>query len=297
MSEMTRRDFAVGLLGGGGALAGAAAALGWPRVAWAEGTAGKVKPSVVGGVLVGVQSYTYRKLSLDRMIASMRSVGLSSVELWEGHLHPTKNSPQDFEAARKKLGDAGITVSAYCTGFKNDADEEYLDRAFAGATLLGANVITTSCEKPIVPKLDEWAQRSKVKVGLHNHWLGDAWFKGSKAANFEGPADWAEALQGRSEWMAINLDIGHFAAAGHDPIAFFKENHARVVSLHVKDRGPDAEHKDVRFGQGATPIAAFAKVLKEYKYAYAANLEYEIEENEPTEGLRDAFQYFSKALA
>jgi sugar phosphate isomerase/epimerase len=297
MSGMTRRDFAVGLLGGGAALAGAAAGLGRPRSAWALGAPIATKPSVIGGVLVGVQSYTFRKRSLDQMIASMRSIGLSSVELWEGHLHPTKNTPQEFEAARRKLGDAGITVSAYCTGFKNDADEEFMDRAFAGAALLGTNVITTSCEKPIVPKLDEWAQRSKVKVGLHNHWLGDAWFKGDKAQNFEGPADWAEALRARSEWMAINLDIGHFAAAGHDPIAFFKENQPRIVSLHIKDRGADPEHKDVRFGQGATPIAAFAKVLKEQKYAYAANLEYEIEEDEPTEGLRDAFQYLGKALA
>jgi len=291
MSEITRRNFAKGLLGG------AALALGGRGRASAQGAPARVRPSVVGGVLVGVQSYTFRKRTIDEMIASMRSIGLSSVELWDGHLHPTKSTPQQFEAARKKLADAGITVSAYCTEFANDADDDYMERAFAGAALLGASVITTSCEKPVLPRLDEWAARSKVKVGLHNHWLGDKWFTGDKAANFEGPADWAEGFRGRSEWLAINLDVGHFAAAGHDPIAFFKENQARIVSLHVKDRGADPEHTDVRFGQGATPIAALAKVLRDSKYAYAANLEYEIEENEPTEGLRDAFQYFSRALS
>jgi sugar phosphate isomerase/epimerase len=127
---------------------------------------------------VGVQSYTFREKTLDQMIASMVSVGLTSVELWHGHLHPLKHTEADFKAARKKLADAGITVSAYCANFDhNDIPDDHLDRAFAGAGLLGASVLTTSCEKPIVPRLDERAQKYKVKVGLHNHWLGDSWFK------------------------------------------------------------------------------------------------------------------------
>ena len=65
----------------------------------------------------------------------------------------------------------------------------------------------------------------------------------------------------------------------------------------MKDRGADKEHTDVRFGTGATPIAAFCKVLKEAKFAYAANLEYEMDENDPTLGVRDSFAYMKKALA
>ena len=43
-------------------------------------------------------------------------------------------------------------------------------------------------EKPIVPRLDERAQKYNVKVGLHNHWLGDSWFKGDRALNFDAQA-------------------------------------------------------------------------------------------------------------
>lgn len=80
-------------------------------------------------------------------------------------------------------------------------------------------------------------------------------------------------------------------------MAYFKANHARVVSIHVKDRGADAAHADTRFGTGATPITAFCRALKEVKFAYAANLEYEMDENDPTAGVKDSFEYVKKALA
>jgi len=295
MSDWTPREFTVGL-------GGAAAALAWPLRAAAPST--KIRPSVFGGIQVGVQSYTFRTFTFEKMIAAMRSVGISSLELWgdgKAHpLHPMRQSEADYKKVRALLDEAGITASAYCTNFPNTVTEDYLDRAFTGCGLLGAKVLTTSCEKSIMDKLDQWAQKYKVKVGLHNHWNVDGWFIQAKMdpkANFESPEDWAEAFKGRSEWLAINLDMGHFSASGRDPVAFFKDNHRRIVSIHIKDRAGDAEHTNKPFGQGVAPITAFCKAMKEVKFAYAANLEYEIDENDPTEGVRASFEYVKKALA
>jgi sugar phosphate isomerase/epimerase len=231
----------------------------------------------------------------------LRSIGVSSLELWgdgKAHpLHPMRQSEADFKRVKAQLDDAGITVSAYCTNFPNTITPEYLDKAFAGAGLLGTKVLTTSCEKSLVGQLGEWGQKYKVRVGIHNHWFGDPWFHGDRSANFESPEDWAQAFKGRSEWLAINLDIGHFSAAGHDPVAFFKENYPRIVSIHVKDRGADPQHKDQPFGQGAVPITAFCQAMKDVKFAYAANLEYEMDEQDPTAGMRASFEYMKKALA
>ena len=91
--------------------------------------------------------------------------------------------------------------------------DDHLERAFRGAGLLGTDVMTSSLEKPILDRVDERCRRYKVRLGLHNHYLGDAWFKGDKKANFEGPDDFLEALKGRSEYLSINLDVGHFWAA------------------------------------------------------------------------------------
>ena len=278
----TRREFTTGI---------AAAAAG---LAFRPATRGK--RSVFGGIDVGVQSYTFRAFDIDRMIAAMNSIGITSVELWNGHLEPMKTTEDGFRAAKRKFDEAGITVSAYCANFPAEATDEHLERAFRGAALLGTKVMTSSVEQPIVPRLEQWCRKHQVRMGLHNHWLGDKWFKGDKSINFEGPADWARALEGRSEYLGINLDIGHFSASGHDPVPYFREHHGRIFNLHVKDRDKDADHSYRKFGEGATPIAEVLRLARDLKFRYAANIEYEMDEQDPTEGVRHSFEYVKKIL-
>lgn len=278
----TRREFTTGM---------AAAATG---LAFRPATRGK--RSVFGGIDVGVQSYTFRAFDIDRMIAAMNSIGLTSVELWNGHLEPMKTTEDGFRAVRRKFGDAGITVSAYCANFPADATDEHLERAYRGAALLGTKVMTSSVEQPIVPRLEQWCRKHQVRMGLHNHWLGDRWFKGDKSINFEGPADFARAVDGRSELLGINLDIGHFSASDHDPVKYFREHHRRIYSLHIKDRDKDEDRSYRKFGEGATPIAAVLRLARDLRFRYAANIEYEMDEKDPTEGVRHAFEYVKKIL-
>ena len=49
--------------------------------------AAKLK-STVNGVLIGCQSYSFRDRPLDAAIQAIAEVGLSEVELWQGHVEP-----------------------------------------------------------------------------------------------------------------------------------------------------------------------------------------------------------------
>jgi len=284
VDQITRRQFGMGLAG---AFAGFSL----------RSRGDKVKPSTFAGIQIGVQSYTFRTFSVDKMIESMTAIGLSNVELWDGHLNPGKASEADFKAIKKKFDDAGIKVGAYCVNFPADSKDDYLDRGFNGALLLGTNVMTASVRKPIVPRLDQWCQKYKIKLGLHNHWFGYKTYKGDRTQEFETPDDWANALKNSSQYLSINLDIGHFYAAGFDPVSFIREHHQRIVSLHVKDRDKDEDHTQRRFGQGSTPITETMKLLKTLKFKYVANIEYEPESADPVEGTRTAFEYLKKTLA
>jgi sugar phosphate isomerase/epimerase len=284
VEEITRRRFGAGLVG-------AFAGLTLPS------RDDKLKPSVFGNIQVGVQSYTFRTFSVDKMIEAMVSIGLSSVELWDGHLNPMKATEADFKAIKKKFDTFGISVSAYCVNFPVDATDEHLDRGFNGAMLLGTKVMTASVRKPIVPRLSQWCQKYKIKLGLHNHWFGYKGFKGDRTEEFETPDDFMNALKGSSDYLSINLDIGHFYAAGFDPVTFIRDHHPRIVSLHIKDRDKDAEHTQRRFGQGATPIAETMKMIKKIHFHYPANIEYEPESANPIEGTRTAFEYLKHTLA
>src|ERR1044071_4712512 len=175
MNHITRREF-------GGILLGAAGSIGLRPF-------DKVKPSIVSGIEIGVQSFTHRKFTIEGMIGEMQKVGLSSVELWNGHLDPMKTSEAEFKAVKKKFDDAGIHVSAYCVNFPKTATDEHLDRGYTGALLLGTHVMTASVQKPLVARLDQWCQKYKIKMGLHNHCLSDEWYKGIRAEDFETPGD------------------------------------------------------------------------------------------------------------
>jgi sugar phosphate isomerase/epimerase len=283
MNHLTRRQFGLSLFGSAALLK-----LG--------SSSDDVKPSVVGGIQIGVQSYTFRKFSLDKMIEAMRTIGLTSVELSEQHLHPMKATEADFKAAKKRLDMAGIRISAYYVNLPAGATDEHLDRAYNGALLLGTNTMTASTEKSLVERLDRWCQKYKVKVGLHNHWFGSKNFRGDRTQQFETAQDFMDALKGGSSLINIGFDIGHFSAAGFDPVSFIREHHDRIVSLHIKDRDRDEEHSDRRFGQGRTPIAETMRLLKKIRYRHAANIEYEIEAEDPTDGVRHAFEYMKLAL-
>ena len=53
------------------------------------------------GVVLGVQSYSFRDRPLDEAIAAMSSIGLATCELWQGHLEPRLNKPDATADDRK----------------------------------------------------------------------------------------------------------------------------------------------------------------------------------------------------
>src|SRR5215470_5614980 len=100
-SQVTRRQFGLGMM----SLAAGARFL----------RADKLTPSVIGGLKIGAQSYTFRAfISIDKLIQALQGFGLSYVELWDGHLNPMKTSEEQFKSIKTRFDDAGITVGAYC---------------------------------------------------------------------------------------------------------------------------------------------------------------------------------------
>lgn len=282
MKNLSRRDFGKMALGTVGGLA----------LASVQEVAGKkAASSVFGGVQIGVQSYSFRDRSLERALEDLVNIGISSLELWSGHLDPLKASDDALKGWAKKFADAGVKIGAYNVSPGDPWTDEQIDRGFHAARLLGTQIITSSVQKPMVPRLDRACQKFKMKVGLHNHW-----FRGSRPDEFESPGDFLEALKNSSQWISINLDVGHFHASGHDPVKFIEEHHRRIVSLHLKDRGDDPERTDKPFGQASTPLGGVMQLLKKLRFKYAANIEWEVKDIDPAKGVADSLAYLKQFL-
>jgi sugar phosphate isomerase/epimerase len=179
-----------------------------------------------------------------------------------------------YRDVRKKFDVAGVSLSAYGNNFEPHYTDQVIERGFQLAQAMGLDCITSSTKIGMVPRIDRFAQKYKIKVGYHNHDRSNDPEEFATAEGFE------RVLRSSSEYTRINLDIGHFVAANQDPIAFLRKHYAKIVTLHIKDRkrnhGPN-----VPFGQGDTPIAEVLRLVRDNHWKFPANIEYEYQKYAP----------------
>lgn len=257
--------------------------------------------SRLNGVLVGIQGWSFRDRSLDEALAATREIGASSWELGFNHVEPTGLSRpelrkwrlsvplEEFRAVRTKFDANGIAITGYSLPVRPDFSDEEIARAFEMTRALGTNVLTTTTNVSMAARLDSFAAKAKIKVGLHNH-------SKIKPDEFATPDDFATALEGRSRYMGINLDIGHFLAAGFDPVGYVQKHHQRIWSLHLKDRKRN-QGTDRPFGEGDTPVREILLLLRKEKYDIPAMIEWEIVGPNTVAAVRQCFEYCRKVLA
>ncbi len=287
--------------------------------------------SRVGGVRIGVQSYSFRTLPLDAAIKAMSEIGIGECELFSGHVEPRpapgpggprakaagapeKKSgsarggggqgrqgreelrkwrltvPLDhFKDIRRKFDEAGIRLHAYNLSFNDSFSDEEIDRGFEMAKALGVGAITASSTLTAARRVAPFAERHQMIVAMHGH-------DNTRDPNqFATPESFAQAM-GMSKYFWVNLDIGHFFAAGYDPVAYLEAHHDRITNLHIKDRrrnhGPNTP-----WGEGDTPIKQVLQLLRREKYDIPADIEYEYRGADPVAEVRKCFQFCKDALA
>jgi len=177
-----------------------------------------------------------------------------------------------------------------CAGSSSGVTKR-LKYAFKAAKELGANHLTMEMpdgQPELTKRIGAFASKYKMMVGYHAHLQAK-------------PDTWDEAMS-QSPYNGINLDVGHYTAAGnHDQLAFIKKNHAKITSMHLKDRKyPENGGQNMPFGQGNTPIKEVLQLMKAEKYTFPATIELEYKtpagSNVMAE-MRKCVQYCKDALA
>jgi sugar phosphate isomerase/epimerase len=268
----------------------------------------------IESVPLGVQTYSFRDRSLFPAIQGMKELAIKNCELWHGHVEPGElmwnpnSTPEQvkqkreelkkwrlqvdlekIEGIRKKITGNGIKIQAYNCGIKENSTDKELENIFKITQALGTNILTTSATVNMMPRLDKYARKYKIYVGMHNHDHTE------NPNEFATPDSFFRGMKGNSEYIKINLDIGHFTASNYDPLKFISENHENIVCLHLKDRlknkGPV-----VPYGEGDTPVAEILQLLKEKKWNIPANIEYEYHGKDTMEEMRKSVAYCRQAL-
>lgn len=279
------------------------------------GLAGLAMPGFLSpGVVIGLQTYSLRDRSLDEAVKAMVQLGIKSCELWEGHVEPLElqwkrnSTPSEMQrkkellmewrnglqmsyigGIKEKLNEAGIKVQAYNATIKDNISEHDLELAFKIAQALGTDTLTTSGTVSVMKRVDVYAQKYKINVGMHNHAHVD------KPNEFATPDSFERGAKGLSAYIKINLDIGHFTAANFDAVAFIREHHERIVCVHLKDRKKD-QGANLPFGSGDTPIKEVLRLIRDNNWPIPANIEYEYNGADTVKELEKCIAYCQQII-
>jgi sugar phosphate isomerase/epimerase len=283
--------------------------------------------SRIDGVRLGVQSYSFRDLPIDDAIKAMAADGLGECELFSPHIEAggieslkklyeggASMTPEErkkafadaetklsewrravplsyFHGVKKKFNDAGIELYGYNLSFSDKIAADEIDHCFQQAKALGVGLVTTSSKVPVAQKMAPIAEKHGLLLAVHGH------SNVKDPDEFATPESFAKALTfGKN--MRINLDIGHFTAAGYDPVDYISKNHEKIVLLHLKDRKKN-DGPNTAWGQGDTPIKEVLQLLKKNKYyTMRAFIEYEYKgAGTSQEEVAKCYAYAQQALA
>jgi sugar phosphate isomerase/epimerase len=269
--------------------------------------------SKINGVQIGAITYSFRAMpgGLDEVLKAMVQIGLGEAELMSNHAEAAIGAPSAFPAGMgrgagaagppgpptpeqraamqaraeevrkwrlsapidrfkevwKKFDDAGIELRLFTFNMNQNTTDDEIEYAFQAAKVLGVRAITTSTQLTVAKRVAPFADKHKMMVGYHGH-------ANVKDPNeFATPESFASAMA-MSKYHGVNLDIGHFTAANYDAIAYIKEHHDRITNIHLKDRKKD-QGENVPWGQGDTPIKQVLLLMKQSKWDFPANIEFE----------------------
>ena len=260
--------------------------------------------STVNGVDLGTITYSYRSMpdqSAEAILRYVLASGISRIEFMGGPVEAFAGAPQTgfrgggrggqpltteqqtaqreaaalmrswrtsvsmdrFKALRTMFNDAGVTIYAWKQLSPNMSDAE-IEYVFNVAETLGCTHTTLELIEDVdqLRRIGQFAEKRKVYAAYHTH------LQGSMTA-------FDQAFSVSKANMA-NVDLGHFVAAGGDPVAFIKKFNGRISSVHLKDRTMPANgQRNVAWGTGDTPLKEILLTMKRDRHTYPAAIELE----------------------
>jgi sugar phosphate isomerase/epimerase len=236
-----------------------------------------------GGLAMGIQSFTLRKLPLEAMLDAVQRLGLSQVELipetkllfyeFGSHLPVTEDAGK-IARVRAALTARGIALAA--SGVHGVADEAAARRLFAFAKTARIPLLTIMPDDEALGPLDRLcAEHPEIRLGIHNH---GPYFRYDKIADVE------QTLAGRHPNFGACVDAGHFIRSGEDPAEAVRRLGPRVHGVHLKDfRSEGFFAEGCILGQGKLDLDGFFRALRamDFEPAGALSLEYEEHPDDP----------------
>lgn len=229
---------------------------------------------------LAIATYTFNKYTLFETIEKARQCGVDAIEVFGWHKISAQHGNMQFnpdmtdaaiQELNAKLDENQVKIIGYYA--KTLGKDEAADRKlFEFCRKMGIRYIVSEPDKSTLPALDSLAQEYRIQVAIHNH---PPRKKDAEYANWH-PEGVMSMLAGRSEWMGVCADTGHWVRSELDPVMCIRKCKGRMVSLHLKDvHESGSGGHDVPYGTGVGKTKEILAELKEQGFAGAISIEYE----------------------
>jgi sugar phosphate isomerase/epimerase len=237
---------------------------------------------------IGLTSYSMRKQSLDQVIELCKEAEVRYLNLKHVHL-PLAATPEQIAAARAKIEAAGVTITGGgVIGMRNNEDE--VRRTFEYARLARLPLLIGGLTCDAVDLVEAMVKEYGIPVAIHNN--------GPEDHNFQTPYDVLVAIRRRDRRLGICMDVGHAFRAGTDPVKAAIDLGERLFDVHVKDlKDRHDKGSQVEVGLGLVDVAGLIKALARRRFQGHVALEYEINVENPTAGIRESLAYLRGAAS
>jgi sugar phosphate isomerase/epimerase len=267
-------------------LAGAAGAVG---VGMSAGAANAAVENDTLGFKLGVASYSLREFQRGKAMRMIRELQTPYVSVKEFHLWINAGR-QEWERGRRDFEKAGLQIMSGGNISFPTTDVADIRQKFEYAKTVGMATIVCAPTLETLPVVEKFVKEYNIAIAIHNH--------GPEDKHFPTPQSVLKAVKNMDPRCGLCVDVGHTTRTGTDIVASLAESGSRLLDVHIKDlRDLMKRGSDCDVGEGAMPIAAIFKQLRNMGYKGCVNLEYEIHGDDPLPGMQKSFSYMRGVLA
>jgi sugar phosphate isomerase/epimerase len=166
-----------------------------------------------------------------------------------------------FADIRRRFDRSGVSLFSYVMTIGDDFTDPEIDAVFRHMQALAVDKFCTNQTRVgMGPRMAPFAERYGIRPAFHNHALV------SDPNEVASPESYAR-LFAMSKLFMANLDMGHYARGGNDPLAFLKAHPDRITHVHVRDMTRDGQAADI--GSGDLPIRDMLSFVRDGRHPVA----------------------------
>jgi sugar phosphate isomerase/epimerase len=234
---------------------------------------------------LGMCSYTFRNLPRVELIAALKKLQLTTVNLKDAKDHLPSTSPEAESAAVADYAAAGIRISAVGTIYFPKDEDADIRAKFEYAKLAGVKVIVAGDPSPeVLVRIERFVKEYDIRLAIHNH--------GPEDKQWPSPLTVLAAVKNMDPRIGCCIDVGHTMRSGTDVVEAIKKVGPRLFDIHMKDLAlPDSKESQVAVGEGIMPVRRIFQTLIEIGYKGSVDLEYEIHPEDVMPGVIESIAF------